>query len=304
MPPPPPPRPEHTATHTPKQETRVRLIVEYATPKDRRHPVNDAGWKWRWLVDPFGGFHVAFPCAAPTATAVLDGFLPPVLDKTSGTWNVLDGRGKAVRHARPRSRAAAVTEHTSRTVDILLRGYGTMPQDAVPEAVKRANTLFRDHGGVSVVPVGMTKAAFDFAWNATEQYILAFLPAACCNCGMVEGIGCTCVEDRQTLKPLVLCDRCKQLPTGHPASHLCGYGGAGRRAGHHGGCYVAWCERNSRLAAPEVANAWLTVCKASCAKPGMCRVAPNPFCAPVSRQKAALDPWVGGWSNCAHLAHV
>ncbi len=299
-----PPRPVERATPAPtrKEHTRVRIAVKFATPKNRSDVTNDAGYKWRWLVDAFSGFHVAFPQAPPTARAVLAGFIPPVLDKVSGKWQVLDGRGMPMKHARPRSRAVAVTERTSRTLTILLRGDGTMPPDAVPQAVARADALFRDQGGVSVHNVAMTSAAFDVAWRRAltgrcAEYILAYLPAACCNCGKTEGIGCTCVKDRQNLPPLLLCDRCKQLPKDHPPEKLCGYSpSAGRRKGWvHGGCYATWDERNGRLASLEVATAWLGVCKASCTQPGMCRVAPNPFCAPVSDYDAALDPWVGAW---------
>ena len=306
-----PPRPVERATPTPiptpKQHTRVRIAVEFATPKNRSNVINDAGYKWRWLVDAFSGFHVAFPRAPPTATAVLAGFIPPVLDKVSGKWQILDGMGRPMKHARPHSRAAAVPEQTSRTLNILLRGDGTMQPDDVPQAVARADALFRDQGGVSVHNVAMTSAAFDAAWQASKhsgpEYILAYLPAACCNCGKTEGIGCTCVKDRENLPPLLLCDRCKQLPKDHPPEKLCGYSpSAGSRKGwSHGGCYASWHERNGRLTSLEVATAWFSVCRASCTQPGMCRVAPNPFCAPVSNYNAALDPWVGAWSHATQV---
>ena len=148
--------------------------------------------------------------------------------------------------------------------------------------------------------VPMDKAAFDRAWrectmDKNSEFILVYLAAACCNCGKIEGLGCTCVEDRKNAAPLVLCDRCRKLPAGHPAEHLCGYGRRvkGKKSPTHLSCYALWLERRADLA-----KAWLAACNASCTRPGMCRVAPNPFCSPVSARMAALDPWTGVWREC------
>jgi len=307
-----PPRP------SPAQPTFAHLEIKFDRPQPPKASVaqvhGEPGHRWHWLVaaegENFSGFHAVFAHAPPVATA---GFafqhgIKPVFVEGTGKWTIMDAGGRALRQDRPHSRAvAAAGDSDSSTLHLLLRGDGTLPQDAVPRAVENANALLRAHADASVVLLPMGKAAFDFAWQAatsgvhgaaSPEYIIVHLPTACCNCGKIEGLGCTCVAGRKkNVAPLLFCDRCKQLPKGHPPEHLCGYSAsAGRGRGWaHGGCYATWDARRKLTATPGPPNPWLTVCKAECTQPGMCRVAPNPFCAPVSSQRAALDPWAGAW---------
>ena len=307
-----PPRP------SPAQPTFVHLKIKF----DRRQPPKasvacvhgEPGERWHWLVaaegENFSGFHAVFAHAPPVATA---GFafqhgIKPVFIKATGKWAIVDRMGRPVKEERPHSRAvAAAGDFDSSTLHLLLRGDGTLPQGAVPRAVEKANALLGAHADASVALVPMGKAAFDFAWTAatssSHEYVIVYLPTACCTCGKIEGLGCTCVADRKNVGRVPVCDRCKQLPKGHPPEHLCGYSNAKAiQKGWPalGGCYATWHERQKLEATVEFRNPWLTVCKAECTQPGMCRVAPNPFCAPVSSERAALDPWAGNWSACAH----